>query len=688
MSTPNRLAEASSPYLLQHKDNPVDWYPWGEEALSKARREEKPIFLSIGYAACHWCHVMEHESFEDEETAALMNAHFVNIKVDREERPDLDAIYMQAVVAMTRHGGWPMSVFLTPEGEPFYGGTYFPPVRRHNMPAFKEILQSVAQTWEQDRAALQDQAGRLVDHLREALSVSGPQGDQTGFREPDLDQAAMRLAQAYDWKKGGWGNAPKFPQPMAIEFLMAKATRGDSFALEIATHALDAMAKGGMYDVVGGGFARYSVDDEWLVPHFEKMLYDNAQLVRAYLHAWLLTGKRRYREIVEETLDFIARELTGPEGGFYSSLDADSEGVEGKYYVWTPDDLAAALPDDGERAFVTAAYGISKTGNFEGDTVLQRELTDEKLAEQFNLDPKEVPTRLAKAHGKLLAHRERRVRPGTDDKCVVAWNGLMLVGFSEGARYLKNDQYKEMAMRNGAFLTEHARDPGTGRLARTWRQGRRGPDGFLDDYAALGLGLLALYQTDPDPKWFIAAQEIGDELIDRFSDPAGGFFDTGRDAEKLVVRPKDLQDNATPSGNSLAVQLLLQLAAYTGDGRYRDLAEQALSPIRPAALQYPTAFANWLCAADFAVGPVREVAIVGPDSAERDRLLAILHTTHRPRLVAATAETGEPPPTLLADRSPVDGAPAAYVCEHFVCLNPTTDPAELERLLTNPSNLS
>jgi hypothetical protein len=678
---PNRLAQESSPYLLQHKNNPVDWYPWGEEALERARSEGKPIFLSIGYAACHWCHVMEHESFEDEDTAALMNTHFVNIKVDREERPDLDGIYMQAVVAMTRHGGWPMSVFLTPEGEPFYGGTYFPPVRRHNMPSFKEILQSVAHTWENDRVGLENQAGRLAGHLRETLSSAGPQGDPVAVRETDLDQAAMKLAQAYDWQHGGWGQAPKFPQPMAIEFLLAKATRGDSFALEIATHALDAMAKGGMYDAVGGGFARYSVDDEWLVPHFEKMLYDNALLARAYLHAWLLSGKDRYRAAVEETLDFVARELTGPEGGFYSSLDADSEGVEGKYYVWTPGEIEAALPSESDRTLVQRAYAITESGNFEGETILQRAQSDAELAAELDLEESDLPDRLAEAHAQLLAHREKRVRPGTDDKCVVAWNGLMLAALSEAARYLKNDRYKNMAIRNAEFLLQEARHPETGRLARTWRKGQRGPDGYLEDHAALGLGLIALYQSDPDPKWFTAAEDLAEGMLDLFTDPDGGFFDTGRDAERLIVRPKDLQDNATPCGSSLAARLLLELSAYTGEGRYHDLAARTISPIRAGTRQYPTAFAYWLCAIDFAAGPVREVAVIGPDSPERDALLKVVSNAYRPRLVLAAGETGEPPPALLAERTTVNGTPAAYVCQNFVCLQPVTDPAELHKQL-------
>ncbi|NUM49280.1 MAG: thioredoxin domain-containing protein, partial [Anaerolineales bacterium] len=428
---PNRLAHENSPYLLQHQHNPVDWYPWGSEALERAKREDKPIFLSIGYAACHWCHVMEHESFIDPRTAALMNEHFINIKVDREERPDLDGIYMQAVVAMTGSGGWPMSVFLTPDGVPFYGGTYFPPARRYNMPAFTEVLAAIANTWENDRARALRSGEQLKTHLQQEMR---PLPTAVALSPETAQQAAMGLAQSYDWKNGGWGQAPKFPQPMTIDFLLNRATRGDKFALEIATHALDAMAKGGMYDVVGGGFARYSVDDRWLVPHFEKMLYDNAQLARVYLHAYLITKNAFYRRIVEETLDFVIRELTHPDGGIYSSLDADSEGEEGKFYIWTLEEIRDVLREEAD--FFIAAYHVTEGGNFEGHTVLQRALSDEELAEQFALPVEKVTPRLQAAHARLLKRRAGRIRPGTDDKVLTAWNGLMLLAFAEAGRYL------------------------------------------------------------------------------------------------------------------------------------------------------------------------------------------------------------------------------------------------------------
>ena len=469
---PNQLASSNSPYLLQHKNNPVDWHPWGPAALEKARKEDKPIFLSIGYAACHWCHVMEHESFEDEETAAIMNELFINIKVDREERPDIDGIYMKAVVAMTGQGGWPMSVFLTPNGEPFYGGTYFPPTARYNMPGFKDLLAAIANLWANEREKALANGQKLVAHIQSEMS------GLTVSQKLDpavLDKAAMNLAQNYDWTHGGWGRAPKFPQPMTIEFLLRRATRGDKMALDMATHALDAMAKGGMYDVVGGGFARYSVDDQWLVPHFEKMLYDNAQLVPVYLHAWMITKKPRYREIIEETLDFIARELTHPQGGFYSSLDADSEGVEGKFYVWTTADLAAAISTPEDLTFITQAYGITESGNFEGHTVLQRALDDAALAKATGTPVDEIPARLQAIHAVLLTYRATRIRPGTDDKVITMWNALMAQAFSVAAKFLNRPDYQAIATRNLAFLTDSLY--GDERFAALVARGRIGCQG-------------------------------------------------------------------------------------------------------------------------------------------------------------------------------------------------------------------
>jgi uncharacterized protein YyaL (SSP411 family) len=668
----NHLANENSPYLLQHAANPVHWYPWGPEALEKALTEEKPIFLSIGYAACHWCHVMAHESFEDADTAALMNEYFVNIKVDREERPDLDSIYMQAVVALTGSGGWPMSVFLTPQGIPFLGGTYFPPVRRYNMPSFRELLLAVAHAWKHERQQLLDNGQQLLEHVRAQTQEGAPGAAHAPIQPQILDDAAAALAKSYDWAHGGWGRAPKFPQPMAIEFLLRKAIRGDAFARDIATHALKEMAKGGMYDVVGGGFSRYSTDDHWRTPHFEKMLYDNAQLALVYLHAWLVIGEESFRQVCEETLDFLAREMIHPLGGFYSSLDADSEGEEGKFYIWTPDEIQVALNNPQDVAFFTTAYNITSTGNFEGKNILQRALTDEQLAMQFGLAANTIPDRLNQLHIRLLTARSTRLRPATDDKILTAWNALALTAFAEAARYLKSDDYLNVAIRNAEFMLEnlfHA-----GRLLRSWREGQARHNAYLEDYAALILALLSLYQADPNPRWFQTATQLADDMLAHFTDPSGGFFDTRDDHEALITRPKDLQDNATPCGNSMAALALLQLAAYTGESRYRDPAETSIGLVQKSAERYPTAFANWLCASDFALGPVQEVVIVGEmASAEGQRLRNALWGAYRPRMVAALVAEGAPGgPPLTANRPALRGRPTAYVCYNFACQQPTT----------------
>jgi uncharacterized protein YyaL (SSP411 family) len=671
----NKLAGENSPYLLQHANNPVEWYPWGSEALEKARREDKPIFLSIGYAACHWCHVMEHESFEDPNTARLMNEHFINIKVDREERPDLDGIYMNAVVALTGQGGWPMSVFLTPDGEPFWGGTYFPPVRRYNMPAFPEILLTVARLWADDREKLLQSGQEISEHLKSASQMPS---SQATLNLGQLTQASQVLAQAYDWKNGGWGGAPKFPQPMSIEFALRQAARGDEVARDMAIHALNAMARGGMYDVVGGGFARYSTDDVWLVPHFEKMLYDNAQLAQVYLLGFMLSGKAGLKRVCEQTLDFVLRELAHPLGGFYSSLDADSEGEEGKYYVWTPQEIQATLQDQADVEFFSAAYATSQTGNFEGKNVLQRALNNAQLAERFGTQPEAAQARLNHLHSLLLAEREKRVRPNTDDKVLVSWNALMLAAFAEAARYLKRPDYGQAAARNADFLLTQLH-PGD-RLLRSWREGQARHNAYLEDYAALILGLLALYQTDPNPRWYQWAARLTEELLENFRDPSGGFFDTRLDHETLFTRPRDLQDNATPSGNALAASALLQMSAYSGRGDWRDMAEDGLRAMTATATRYPTAFARWLSALDFALGPQVEVAILGKaDDPHTQALLDTLWSGYRPRLVVAQSDYPPPAasPPLLDDRRLLQERPTAYVCQNFLCHQPVNDPTQL-----------
>src|SRR5687767_5756078 len=678
----NKLVNSTSPYLLQHAHNPVNWHPWGEEALNKARVENKPNFLSIGYAACHWCHVMAHESFEDEETAAFMNEHFVNIKVDREERPDLDGIYMQATVAMTGSGGWPMSVFLTPDLKPFYTGTYFPPVQRYNMPAFKDVLAGIARAWKEEPTEIERVGQQVAGHLQQALSIT--QTSDAVFTQEALSSAARSLIDSYDWGYGGWGSAPKFPQPMTIEFLLRRHSAGHIEAVKPAVHVLKAMARGGMYDVVGGGFSRYSVDNFWRVPHFEKMLYDNAQLARAYLHAWQITKDSFFKQIVIETLDFIEREMTHPEGGFYSSLDADSEGEEGKFYVWTLEEIREVLKDDSE--FFEAAYGISVRGNWEGKTVLQRSLDDASLSARFKLTLEAVHTKLSDSHSKLLAARASRIRPGTDDKILTAWNGLMLGTLAETARVFKGSdlqrKYALLATRSAEFLLNWLRPDG--KLKRSWREGKITNEVFLEDYAALILGLLELYQTDFNEKWFTSARELADEMIELFNDPNGGFFDTPKNSEELLIRPKDIQDNATPSGNALATEALLKLSAFTDDGSYRDLAEKSLRQVTESALRYPTSFGRWLSAADFAQGNVKQVAVLY-DASEEDaqNLIQVLRSEYRPNLIVAAAAypplEGAPP--LLVDRPLKDGKATVYVCENFVCKMPVVSSDELQKLL-------
>lgn len=692
---PNRLAGENSPYLIQHADNPVDWYPWGHEALEKARKEDKPIFLSIGYAACHWCHVMAHESFENPQTSALMNQHFVNIKVDREERPDLDGIYMQAVTALTGNGGWPMSVFLTPDGQPFYGGTYFPPTRRYQMPSFPELLEVIARLWREDRQQLLRSAENITQHLQSNQMTILP---DIALESHQINQAASQLAQSYDWQHGGWGKAPKFPQPMAIGFLLQRASMGDKLALDIASHALESMAQGGMYDVVGGGFARYSTDDHWLVPHFEKMLYDNAQLARVYLHAYLLTENETFRQVCEESLDFMRRELL-PQAdaeivnlGFFSSLDADSEGEEGKYYIWSYQELEQALANYQPRqlnpsaldvfTFFKIVYGIEGNGNFEGNYVLQRSGSWEELSQRLNMSIKDIRNLLDEIHLNLRQVRSKRIRPGTDDKVLVSWNGLALQAFAEAARYLKRSDYLEVARRNADFLLTELH---TGeRLLRSWRNWQAQHNAYLEDYASLALGLLALYQSDPDPYWFNSAQQLAQEMIDHFGDPQGGFFDTRDDHDPLLMRPKELQDNATPSGNALACQVLLELAAFTGNGEYREMAEKMLRGIQAFCVRYPSAFACWLSAMDFALASVKEVAILGePGQPDTQALVDVVWSKYRPHLVLALS--GYPPtdnsPALLMDRPLHDGKATVYLCQGFVCQTPVTETEALRTLL-------
>lgn len=673
---PNHLKDEVSPYLLQHADNPVDWYPWGEEALSRARSENKPIFLSIGYSACHWCHVMAHESFEDAGIAALLNEHFINIKVDREERPDLDNLYMNAVVAMTGQGGWPMSVFLTPEGKPFYGGTYFPPQRRHGLPAFTDVLEGIVHTWKEERGEIDRVSMRLSDHLVSTAAWSAEMTHPLSLQT--LDDAVKTLRAAYDWQYGGWGKAPKFPQPMAIEFLLRQATRGDRSALMTAVHALDSMVRGGMMDVVGGGFHRYSTDSNWLVPHFEKMLYDNAQLAQVYLHAYRLTDDEEYKCACTETLDFIARELRDPRGGFFSSLDADVEGEEGTFYLWTPAEVQQVLTDENDLKLFTSVYPLNETGNFEGKTILSRIKRWTELSEEFNMPVESLRDRLLEIKVRLRQARDLRTRPATDDKVLVSWNALALTAFAEAARFLGRDDYLEIAQTNARFLLENLYQE---RLMRAWRKGQSRHPAFLEDYGGLIVALISLYQASFDVEWYQWAVRLGSEMMLKFSDPNGGFFDTVADADAvLLMRPKELQDNATPSGNALAAYALLLLGALDYNFKPEDHIGSLLSSLQGIAVRYPTSFSYWLQVIDFALGPLQQIALMVPEfSASVDPYLDLVRGEYRPRtiLAGATYPPSDQAPPLLADRPLQDNRPTVYICEGFTCLRPIN---ELENL--------
>ncbi len=678
---PNRLANESSPYLLQHANNPVEWYPWGEEALRIAKTEDKPIFLSIGYSACHWCHVMEHESFESEQTAQVMNELFVNIKVDREERPDLDSIYMDAVVAMTGHGGWPMSVFLTPEGTPFYGGTYFPPTPRQGMPAFEQVLRSVAHAYHNQRETIDQNGSSLMARIEATIPLQG----EGSLDEAVLDLATQTLASNFDWSHGGLRGAPKFPQPMTYDFLLRAHQRsGSERVLNMVELTLQKMARGGMYDQLGGGFHRYSVDGVWLVPHFEKMLYDNALLARLYLHTYQLTGRIFYRHIVEETLDYVIREMTHADGGFYSTQDADSEGVEGKFFLWTPDEVKAILGDaDGE--IFCRAYDVRPGGNFEGKSILNIPTPFEEVAKELEIPLTELDEILDRGRQKLFTEREKRIKPARDEKILTAWNGLMLAAFAEAARVLDRADYREVAIKNAEFVLSTMQQEG--RLFRTWKAepGQAKLMGYLEDYAFYADGLLALYQTTFEPRWFQEARSLMDVVLARFQDKEnGGFYDTADDHEKLVVRPRSLQDNATPCGNSMAVRTLLMLAAYTGQADYEAPAVKALVSLQQAMSQYPSAFAHWLGALAFVTAPPKEVAVIGSLEGEGTRqLLQTLQQPYRPHQVVAVTEENQTDghPELIEGRPAQDGQPTVYVCQNFTCQQPVTTVEALEPLL-------
>jgi uncharacterized protein len=679
----NRLANETSPYLLQHKDNPVDWYPWGEEALKRAREEDKPVLLSVGYSACHWCHVMERESFEDDETARMMNEHFVNIKVDREERPDIDSIYMAAVQALTRHGGWPMTVFLTPDGAPFYGGTYFPPVPSRGMPSFQQLLLSVADAYENRRDEVLQSAESVRDYLRASTGAAMPEAESAGTEL--LDRAAESLLSQLDRRFGGFGGAPKFPQVMNLEVLLRHYHRtGDRSALDGVELTCRQMAQGGIYDQLGGGFARYSVDAYWLVPHFEKMLYDNALLSRLYLETYQATGDAFYRRIAEETLDYVLREMTSEEGGFYSAEDADSEGEEGKFYVWTPGELEAALgPED--TSLAARYWDVTERGNFEGKNILHVVRPPEAVADEFGLSPEDLWERIVEIREKLFAVREERVRPGRDDKVLAAWNGLMLRSFALAAHVTGREDYREAAVKNATFIVEKLKE--NGRIHRSYKDGRARFNGYLEDYAMVADGLAALYETTFETRWLVEADTLFDAVSELFWDEdKRAFYDTPADHEELVTRPRDVYDNAAPSGTSVATEVLLKLALLLDRNDYRQRAEDVLEELAGGMEKVPSAFGRLLCALDFSTSEPREVAVVGdPDAPDTKALLKTVYEGYLPNKVVAGRgpdddEAGGLIP-LLAQRPARDGKATAYVCVHYACQTPTTDPEELSRQL-------
>ncbi len=709
----NKLIDETSPYLLQHAHNPVEWHAWGEEAFAKAKAEDKPVLVSIGYSACHWCHVMEHESFEDEATARIMNENFVNIKVDMEERPDVDQIYMNFVQLTTGRGGWPMNVFITPDKLPFFGGTYFPPGPRYGMPSWQQILMSIAEAWKERRDELLLSANDILGELRRLTVTETASG---GLDESLLDAAFQSYVRSYDAKNGGWGGAPKFPQAMSMEFLLRYYVRQTSIsregpqtevcgtALEMVKTTAEKMANGGMYDQLGGGFHRYAVDAIWLVPHFEKMLYDNAQLIRVYLHLYQITKEEFFKRIAIETLEYVKREMLDPSGGFYSSQDADSEGEEGKFFVWKPENVEAVLGEKDGREF-GAFYDVTADGNFEGSNILN-------VKNPGSADP--GPDMRAK----LFDEREKRVKPFRDEKVLTAWNGLMLAAFAEAAAVLDSADYLEIAKRNADFLMESMRRPdreggrndqvdssalaktqasasesaagaseANFRLLRTWKDGRAKLNGYIEDYANLADGLIELFQASGEAEYLIMAKNLADTMITEFWDEEnGGFFFTSNDHEELIVRNKDFYDNATPSGNSVAADVLLKLAKFFGDERYERFAVTALRVASSQIKRYPQGFGRALSTIEFYVAAVKEIVIIGESGNELEREV---RKEYRPFKIMALGDgKAENDLPVLKDRTMIDSRASVYVCENFICQRPVTSIDELRALLNDATAAS
>ncbi len=671
----NSLINETSPYLLQHAHNPVDWFAWGDEAFQKAKAEDKPVLVSIGYSACHWCHVMEHESFEDEETAQLMNENFVNIKVDMEERPDVDKIYMNFVQLTTGGGGWPLNVFLTPEKLPFFGGTYFPPVPRYQMPSFKQLLTSLADAWATKRDEIEFSANDILGEIRKVNVV---EATSDGVSLEDLEVAFHTFAKTFDAKNGGFGGAPKFPPSMSLEFLLRFYQRtGEDNALEIVKRTCQKMANGGIYDQLGGGFHRYSVDAVWLVPHFEKMLYDNAQLVKIYLHLFQITKDELFKRIAVETLEYIKREMLHEQGGFYSAQDADSEGVEGKFFVWTPDEIESLLGEKEAQIF-SFYYDVSEAGNFEEENILNVRNSLAETAEVFKIPLDELHKILSNGCERLFNERDKRIKPFRDEKVLTAWNGLMLATFAEASAILDSADYLQIAKKNADFILDNMQADGY--LLRSWKDGTAKLNAYLEDYANFADGLIELFQVSGEVKYLQEAKRLAEILINEFWDETdGGFFFTGNNHEELVVRSKDFFDNATPSGNSVAADVLLKLAKLTGEEKYEKFAVTIFQLVASQVRRYPNGFGRILSTLEFYLNPTKEIVILG-DSSEMKREVWNEFLPNKIVVLAENANNARIIP-LLADRKLIDGKTTAYICENFVCQKPVTTIDELKEQL-------
>jgi uncharacterized protein YyaL (SSP411 family) len=669
---PNRLAKETSPYLLQHKNNPVDWYPWGDEAFATAKKLDRPIFLSVGYSACHWCHVMEHESFENAEIAKKLNDNFVSVKVDREERPDVDQIYMTAVQALTGRGGWPMSVFLTADRRPFYGGTYWPPKPRSGMPGFEQVLDAILDAWKNRREGIDEAAKQLTEQLREAGKAAGAAG-KVELTAEVITSAEGSMARSFDATHGGFGGAPKFPHPMDLRLLLRIARRNPkSTALAMATLTLDKMTGGGMYDQLGGGFHRYSVDARWLVPHFEKMLYDNALLTGAYTEAWQATGRSEYARIVRETLDYVTREMTGPDGGFYSTQDADSEGEEGKFYVWTPAEIREVLGPERAKTFADC-YDVTDAGNFEGHNILNMPKSFAECAKLLGRDEADLRTELEASRAALFEVRKKRIHPGLDDKILTSWNGLMIGAMAAAGAALGETAYVRTAAKSADFVLNKLRRP-DGRLLHSYRHGESKFDGYLDDYACLADALVSLYEADGDARWIDEAVVTADRMIKHFADAeAGGFYYTADDHETLIARNKDVYDNATPGGTGMAATALVRLGKLCGRQDYLAVAERTFQSVGELLGKAPTAVSQSLLALDMYVGPTQELVLAAGDDAARALGLSEIRRRFWPgKVVAHVPGRGKSKhlEAVTAGKSAPADEPRLYVCENFACQKP------------------